>query len=159
MMKTEHLGGAMWRVSEVEDRQTGDGPVETVLWSRKVATKAGGTEADAIALAQEAQTPTPPTEEQVAAWQAESRAQAVKAETTRRIDAVASPYARENMIGAAAAGTLSAEQQAAYVASVQWIAAMRAACQALIALASADFNDDANWPAVSPEVAALASAF
>ena len=95
----------------------------------------------------------------IATWQAEARARAVKAETTRRIDAVASPYARENMIGAAAAGALSAEQQAAYVASVQWIADMRAACQALIADAEADYTADANWPTCPPGAAALAAAF
>lgn len=36
--------------------------VERVLWSRRVATKPGGTSDDAIALAQEAANPIPPTE-------------------------------------------------------------------------------------------------
>lgn len=99
------------------------------------------------------------TAEDKAAQAVEARAVQIKAETTRRIDAVASPYARENMIGAAAAGVLAPEQQAAYAASVQWITDMRAACQALIADAAADFTDDANWPAVPAEVVTLAAQF
>ncbi|WP_212525842.1 hypothetical protein [Actibacterium sp. MT2.3-13A] len=87
------------------------------------------------------------------------RIEAVKSETTRRIDAAAAPHTRENMIGAAAAGVLTASQQAAYAASVQWIADMRAACQALIADSTADYRADANWPPLPPEVAALAAQF
>lgn len=87
------------------------------------------------------------------------RAEAVKVETTRRIDAVAKPHTRENMIGAQAAGVMTADQQAAYVASVQWIAAMRAACQAIIADPALDPADDANWPECPDEVIKLAEAF
>lgn len=115
----------------------------------------GAVEADVLAAFAEAQNPLPPTAQQLAA----DRVIAVKAETTRRIDAVADPYARENMIGAAAAGVLTAAQQTTYAASVQWIADMRAACQALIADPQADFTDDANWPAAPADVVALAAQF
>lgn len=84
---------------------------------------------------------------------------AAKVETTRRIDAVAKPHTRENMIGASAAGVLTAEQQAAYIASVQWIADMRAACQAIIADPALDMHDDANWPECPAEVITLAEQF
>lgn len=94
-----------------------------------------------------------------AAWAASVRATKVKAECKARIYAVASAEAQMNIIGAQAAGALTASQQTAYAASVQWIAAMRAACQALISDLAADHTDDANWPSCPAEVVALAAQF
>jgi hypothetical protein len=67
-------------------------------------------------------------------------------------------HGQHNIIGVQAAGGFTGPQQAAYVAAVQWIGAMRAAA-ATIAATGADPDDNANWPACPPDVAALAAAF
>ena len=99
------------------------------------------------------------TAEELANAREVKRALRVKAETTRRIDAVAKPHTRENMIGAQAAGLMTTEQQAAYVAAINWIAQMRAACQAIIANPALDPGDDANWPDCPAEARRLAASF
>jgi len=88
-----------------------------------------------------------------------ARGARIKAECKRRIYAAASAEAQMNIIGAQAAGQFDAPQQAAYAASVQWIADMRAACAAIVADPALDERNDANWPPCPSEVAALADAF
>lgn len=87
------------------------------------------------------------------------RSDMVRAETTRRIYAVAQPHTQMNMTGARAAGLFDAGQEAAYAASVQWVANMRAACAAIIANPALDPFDDANWPKCPDNAKALAAAF
>lgn len=99
------------------------------------------------------------TAEDIEAEKAAARAVQVKSACRARIYAVASAEAQINIIGAKAAGDLDADQAAAYDASVQWIADMRAACQALIADVDADHTDDASWPDCPENVKALVAAF
>lgn len=89
----------------------------------------------------------------------------VKAECRRRIYAVASQEAQQNMnlraavIGAKAEADRSAEEQAdlaAAAAAHAWVSGMRSAAQSLAADASADFTADASWPVCPPEAVALA---
>src|SRR5690606_975348 len=96
------------------------------------------------------------TAEDKAAAALAARIGAVKADCGRRIYDVAPQYTQTNIIGARAAGELgSPEDDAAYLASVQWIADMRAACATIIANPALDPADDANWPDCPAEVAAL----
>lgn len=83
----------------------------------------------------------------------------VKAECGRRIYAIASAPTQINMAAAEAAGRLTPEQSAAFVAGLDWITAMRAACASIIAGGIVDYTDDAHWPVCPPEVVALANAF
>jgi hypothetical protein len=99
------------------------------------------------------------TAEAKAAAAVAERADAARAECRRRILAVASEHTQMNMTGAQAAGLFTAPQAAAYAASVQWVAAMRAAWPAIAADADADIADDAEWPECPAEVLALAAAF
>lgn len=91
---------------------------------------------------------------------------AIKAECGRRIFAVINETAQKNTAAAAAAGwpgeadeAARAATQAAFVAGVQWIGAMRAVCATLIAAQDATFADSAHWPAPPPSVVALAARF
>ncbi len=86
-------------------------------------------------------------------------ANAVSAECKRRIFAIASTNAQVNMAAARAAGILSSDDEAAFLAGLQWIAAMRAACETLIVAQDATFADDGHWPACPANVAALAAKF
>lgn len=83
----------------------------------------------------------------------------VKDECRSRIYAVANETAQMNMASFAAANLFTAEQMTAYTSGLQWVAAMRAQCAALIAAADPSFADDASWPACPPEAAALAAQF
>ena len=87
------------------------------------------------------------------------RAEACKAECRARIFAVADATAQMNLAAAAAAGGLDADQMLAYRSGLDWIAAMRVACQTLIADGAADASDDATWPAIPDGVTALADQF
>lgn len=88
-----------------------------------------------------------------------ARAEICKAECRTRIFAVVDATAQMNLAAAAAAGGLDADQMLAYRDGLDWIAAMRAACQTLIADAGADAGDDAAWPAIPDGVSALADQF
>ena len=83
----------------------------------------------------------------------------IKAECGRRIYAVASLATQANMTAARAAGLLTPDQDAAFLAGLQWIGAMRAACAGLIASGASDYNDNVHWPACPADVVALANAF
>lgn len=98
-------------------------------------------------------------EDKAAAAQA-ARIASVKAACGRRIYEVAPQYTQTNIIGARAAGELdSPEDDAAYLASVQWIADMRAACATIIANPSLDPGDDSNWPDCPADVMDLAARY
>lgn len=84
---------------------------------------------------------------------------AIRAECRNRIFAVASQATQINIIGAAAAGGLDEDDMTAYRASVEWIAAMRAACAELVADEDDTFADAAHWPVCPPEVVALSARF
>lgn len=99
------------------------------------------------------------TAKQIAAEATAARTARARAKCERRILAVASRNTQTNIIGAAAAGLFSPPQMAAYVASLAWIAAMRAAWPPMAADPGRDIDDDAEWPACPPEVVALAAAF
>jgi hypothetical protein len=81
-----------------------------------------------------------------------------KAECACRIYAVASQVAQTNMAAVAAAGVMTAEDMTTYREGLVWIASMRAAWVVVGAKAT-DPLDDANWPAVPKNVAALAARF
>lgn len=83
----------------------------------------------------------------------------IKDECRRRIFAVANETAQMNMASHVAAGLFDAAKRAAFLAALQWVAEMRAACGALIASADATFTTDDAWPPCPPEVAALAAQF
>ncbi|MBD3764470.1 MAG: hypothetical protein IE927_06960, partial [Rhodobacterales bacterium] len=74
---------------------------------------------------------------------------AQKAECRARILAVVDETAQLNLTAAAAAGFLSAEDMATYLAGVAWIAAMRAAWPTV----------PAAWPAPPAGLTALAARF
>lgn len=99
-----------------------------------------------------------PTEEQAQAAALAARLAEAKAECGRRICAVAAQHTQINIIGNHLAGLLGEADEAAYLASVQWIADMRAAA-ATIAAGDLDMTDDANWPDCPAEAAALAARF
>ncbi len=84
---------------------------------------------------------------------------AVDGECKRRILAVASAEAQTNILGYVATGTLTADDRAAFLDSVAWVAAMRAAAQALIGAGDQTFAADAHWPACPADAAALAARF
>jgi hypothetical protein len=93
-------------------------------------------------------------------------APAIKAEATRRIWAVINDNAQKNTSAAAAAGwpdepdeAARAEAQSAFVSGVQWVAAMRGICRALIDAQDVSFADDVHWPACPAPAAALAARF
>ena len=88
----------------------------------------------------------------------DARKEVARAECRRRILAVASEATQMNIIGAAGAGALDAADQLAFQASVQWIAAMRAAWTPM-AEAGDDPSDDANWPELPTSVADLVARF
>lgn len=81
------------------------------------------------------------------------------AECKRRIFAVASTNAQVNMAAARAAGILSSDDEAAFLAGLQWITAMRAACAELVAQEAVEFIDDGEWPACPAAVITLAARF
>ncbi len=83
----------------------------------------------------------------------------IKAECGRRIYAVASLATQTNMTAARAAGLLTPDQDAAFLAGLQWIGAMRAACANMITSCESDHQSDAHWPACPVEFVALANAF
>ncbi len=87
----------------------------------------------------------------------------VKAMCAQRILAVADEVAQRNMASAAAAGwpgEADAEAaQAAFVAGVEWVAAMRAVCATLIAEEDATYGLNSHWPPCPAEAAALAARF
>lgn len=83
----------------------------------------------------------------------------VKAECRRRIFAVANETAQMNMASHAAAGLFDDARRASFLAALQWVAEMRAACGVLIASADATFTTDDAWPPCPPDVAALAAQF
>lgn len=96
------------------------------------------------------------------------RRDAIKAECSRRIFAVASAPTQQNMAAAAAviAGkTVSARSDAekgvlvGMEAALGWVQAMRGSIAALAADTAADYQSDAVWPACPAPVIALAGQF
>ena len=87
----------------------------------------------------------------------------IKNECGRRIFVVVNDSAQRNTAAAAAAGWPGEADadaaQAAFVAGVEWIGAMRAACGALIAAQDMTFNSDAHWPPAPASVVALAARY
>lgn len=101
------------------------------------------------------------TAEELAAEAAAQQAAAMaagKSECARRIMSVADLVTQTNLTANYAAGNLTTEQEAVYMAGVQWIRDMQAEWPALVT-AGADLSDDANWPAVPAGAAELAEAF
>lgn len=86
-------------------------------------------------------------------------ARPIKLECERRIFAVASANTQMNVVAAMAAGRLDAEDTATYAAGLDWIDAMRATCDDLIAAGDADYAHDAKWPPLPPGVADLVARF
>lgn len=84
---------------------------------------------------------------------------AVKSECGRRIYAVASDNAQKNMTANFTAGFMSAEDQLAYKAGVEWITNMQAVCHGLIISQEPDFMANAAWPICPAEVIALAQRY
>lgn len=82
---------------------------------------------------------------------------AIGEECQRRIFAVASRNCQLSMLSER--DTFTADEEAAYVAARDWVAAMKAACRALVAARDVTFADDAHWPACPPEAQALAARF
>jgi hypothetical protein len=71
---------------------------------------------------------------------------------------VVDEMAQINFAAAAGAGLLSEAQRAAYISGLGWIQLMRGTWPGLVD-AGADLSDDANWPAVPDEAAALVASF
>lgn len=86
-------------------------------------------------------------------------AAAVNAEARRRIYAIASDDAQKNMMANAIAGNFSADDVTAWKNGVAWVSAMQVAARALIASADATYADDAHWPPVPADAAALAARY
>jgi hypothetical protein len=81
-----------------------------------------------------------------------------RAECRRRIFAVVDEMAQINLAAASAAGLLSEAQRGAYISGLGWIQLMRGTWPGLVDTGG-DLSDDANWPVVPDEAAALVSAF
>lgn len=104
----------------------------------------------------------PATPEQIEAhkWAAAgmiASPEAIGSECERRIFAVASRNCQLSMLSER--DTFTADEEAAYVAARDWVAAMKAASRKLVGARDVTFADDAHWPACPPEVAALAARF
>lgn len=128
---------------------TGEIQVDIYWQGKSAPTLSGGRAADAPATEFAPPVPAP----------APFDADAVFADCKRRIFAVASTNAQVNMAAARAAGILSSDDEAAFLAGLQWISAMRAACAALVEAQAADAAEDHNWPECPAEVVALAAKF
>lgn len=131
------------------DRRTGEFQVD-LYWR--------GDDAPALAGGRAAAAPTTEFAPPVPA-PAPFDADAVFAECKRRIFAVASTNAQVNMAAARAAGILSSDDEAAFLAGLQWIAAMRETCAALISAQDEAATEDGKWPTCPPAVVALAAKF
>jgi hypothetical protein len=90
---------------------------------------------------------------------AERFADLVKSACRARIISVANESAQLNMASAAALGTLSESDVAAYADGVTWIASMRATSADLIANHVLTALDDSSWPAAPAVFVALADRF
>jgi len=110
------------------------------------------------------------TPEQLSAYQASLvTLGAVQDECARRINLAVSDNQKLNMLGTMAAieasitllgQTATTQQQAtaqSFVASMQWIAAMKGVCAGLVG--NLNYQEDSNWPALDPSVAAFAAQF
>lgn len=84
---------------------------------------------------------------------------AVKAECRRRILTVLDETAQMNLAADAGAGRLGRADRAAHAAALGWRDAMRARAGELGADESADFTDDAAWPAPDARIVDLAARF
>lgn len=92
----------------------------------------------------------------------------IRTECRRRIYATASAETQMNMATAAAvisgkeSSERTSEEQAILDgtrAAIEWVSAMRATVVVLAADGTADFHDDAGWPELPPEVAAVVAQF
>ena len=83
----------------------------------------------------------------------------VKAECQRRILTIASQNAQNNMGLYMGSGAATDADKAAIVAWLTWVAAMRAACSALIATSDLTFALDSHWPACPPDVVTFSTRF
>lgn len=104
----------------------------------------------------------------IAAHEAQARRAQIIAECRRRIYAAASVETQLNMAAAAVAASAKTASQrssdetamlTAFAAATAWIAAMRGAINTLATDPSANITADSAWPALPPEVAALAAQF
>ena len=86
-------------------------------------------------------------------------ADAVKVECSNRIYTVAGATTQMNMTAYIASGTASDTDKATFISSLSWVAAMRAACQSLIAASDLTFAQDNHWPACPADVLALVAKF
>lgn len=98
----------------------------------------------------------------------EVRVDVIKAECRRRIYHVASAESQLNMAAAAAAiaakdgGSRSAVELAmiaGYASAIEWVKDMRDAVQPLAVDLNSTFRDDASWPALPQDAAAVIAAF
>jgi hypothetical protein len=96
------------------------------------------------------------------------RVDKIKQECRRRIYAVASAETQMNLAAASAviSGKTAANRTdpekavlAAAEAAIDWVAGMRINIASLAANPTSDFKDDANWPVVPDEVAAVMDQF
>ena len=99
--------------------------------------------------------PVAPYVAQVAAFDPNS----VKLMCSRRIFAVASQNAQNNMGLYMVAGAATDADKTLLVAWLTWVAAMRSACSALIAASDLTFALDSHWPICPPIVVTFAARF
>ncbi len=100
------------------------------------------------------------TEEEIAAWRASLvTLEVVKNECERRIDVAVGLNQKLNMLGSMVAKQIAGDHNddALFIQSMQWIAAMKAACPGLVG--NVAYQDDGNWPALSPDLLAFAARF
>ena len=83
----------------------------------------------------------------------------VKLMCSRRIFAVASQNAQNNMGLYMGSGAATDADKAAIVAWLTWVAAMRSACSSLIAASDLTFALDSHWPICPPIVVTFAARF
>ena len=83
----------------------------------------------------------------------------VKSECSRRIFAVASQNTQSNMGLYISSGAAPDSDKTLAVKWLQWVAAMRAACQSLIAASDLTFAQDNHWPSCPADVAAFTARF
>ena len=69
------------------------------------------------------------------------------------------PTLLDTVRAARAAGIMSPDEEAAFLAGLQWIDAMRGACAGLIAAQDSSFASDTHWPECPANVVALAAKF
>lgn len=103
---------------------------------------------------------TAATDQQIAAWQAaQVTLGAVQAECARRIALVVTDNQKLDMLGSMVAAHIQGNtaDDANFVASMAWIAAMKSACAPLVG--NVNYAQDSNWPALPAGLAAFGAQF